>query len=133
MVDYAEIAKAKTQQYFPKFGSFRRLVTYRVMASAGYDPSTGNVTHGVTFEHSLYVIFLSFGQTGNTSADREFDDVPILSIDRKVLIPAGDLPVAPVKGDQISEDGKLWRVIGINNDPKPALYSLHVRPWGVTP
>ena len=128
MADPGELAKSLLQKNFPKFGSFRRYVTYVVKNKDGYNAGTGVVTPNPGGSHPLWMIFLSYGSTITQSAEMENDDQVILSVDRKAVFPSADLPVIPKKGDQIQDGAVLWRVMGINDDPKPAHYALHCRP-----
>lgn len=128
MADYGDLARAQVQKHFPKFGTFRRSVTYNSKGNDLYDTTTGVVTPDPGGTATLFVIFLSFGILRTSAAERQIDDAPVLAQDRKVIFPAADLPYTPKVGDIITEGSTQWRVIGVNDDPKPAHYALHVRP-----
>lgn len=129
MADYGELARAQVQKHFPKFGSFRREVTYTSKTTRDdYNPTSGVVTPGGSGTATLWVIFLSFGITQTRAAERERDDIEVLNKDRKVVFPAADLPFVPAIGDLIDSEGVTWRVMGVNDDPKPAHWALHARP-----
>jgi len=128
MADYGELARAQVQKHFPKFGSFRRYVTYTSKPGRdGYNADNGVVTPNLGGTKELWVIFLAFGQQRGM-ADKQFDDEPVLAKDRKVIFPAADLPFIPTAGDLIESEGVTWRVMGVNDDPKPAHFALHARP-----
>jgi hypothetical protein len=130
MADYGDLAQSLFQKYLPKFGSFGRYVNYRVMPTAAYDPADGSVDAAPTMEFVVYGLLMTFGSITGAGKTRQIDDRVPLNIDREFIVAAADMPVEPNIGDQILADGKLWRVLAINPDPKPATYSMHVRPWG---
>lgn len=131
MADYGALAESLLQKHFPKFGTFRTLCSYTVVANAVYTPSSGNVAPVVTKVISgVFFIFADFSNTQTQAATKRADDIAILSIDQNAIIPALDLPgVSPKPGDLITDDtGAIWKVMAKGKDPKPAHYALHVRP-----
>lgn len=127
MPDYGQLAYDKVNQYLsePYFGSFGGIITYKSTADAVYNPDDGLVDPGTSVDTDLYGIFLTLNRQGG---DFQIDDVNVLTIDRKFLFAAAQIETIPKVGDLIEWDADTWRVMGINQDPKPAHYSLHVRP-----
>lgn len=131
MADYGDLAKGLIQKYLPSFGSFGTTVLYRSMGAMLYNPDTGQTTPSPIVEFDIYGIIIPFSQTANQSGNRQFDDIVVLSVDRKIILAAADMAVEARVADQVEFNGETWRVIGVQADPKPAHYSLHIRPSGV--
>lgn len=124
MADPGKLARDLIQKHFPKFGSIRRLCTYKALPDPAYDVDTKAVTAVATTTASIYIIF-------DEIKVKQDDDVPILSIDRLAIFPKLDLSITPRVGDTIDDDeGIIWSVVGLGKDPASAAHSLHIRPVG---
>jgi hypothetical protein len=128
MSDPGALAANLLQKNFPKFGTFRKLCTYKDVADPIHDPSTDEVTPVTNSSTQIYIIFDEFNFTLTQAAIMQGDESNIISVDRKAIFPALDLPVVPKVHDLIVEGSTTWRVMGLSRDPKPAHHELHVRP-----
>lgn len=127
-MDPGQLAAELLNKNFDKFGSFLTQVTYSAISSASYNATTGVVTPGPDVDYVISVAMLPFSVTKNQSTFKYYDNEVIYSIDLKVLFPALYLPVVPKIGDFITKaTGQVWKVIGVNSDPKPAHWNLHCR------
>lgn len=129
-MDPYQLAQNLLQKHFPKFGGIRKSTTYQVVADSVYDAETGSTTNTVTASYpDVLMIWDEFSFSITYAQVKKFDDSTILSIDRKVIFPSLDLPVAPAPGDRVVDDSSVtWSIIGISVDPADAHYELHVRP-----
>jgi hypothetical protein len=124
MADPGKLARDLIQKHFPKFGSIRRLCTYKAIPDPTYDVDTKTVSAVATTAASIYIVF-------DDIKVKQDDDITTLSIDRLAIFPKQDLSVAPRVGDTIDDDESIvWNVIGLGKDPAGAAHSLHIRPVG---
>lgn len=135
MADPGALAASLIQTHFPKFGTNRKECDYRQMGETTYNTATQTGTPVISQTHpGLFIIFANFNFTQTQAGEMQKDGEPILSIDKKAIFPALDLPFPPQANDRIVDDENIvWRVMGISGDPKPAIHTLHVRPLNIEP
>lgn len=95
--------------------------TYGGISTSVYDPATGVIVQKKTGSVSVPMLFTSF-------SFMEIDNVSVFADDRKAIIAAVDLVVAPTHNDSITRaDGSVWNVIGIKIDPAGAAWVIQIR------
>lgn len=133
MSDPGQLAQQLLQKYFVKFGSIRQPIIYQSMpAKADYDPAFQTIENEPVEAVDALAIWDDFSFTQTTAANKQMDDQSILEVDKKVIIPALDLPgIIPVVGDRIvAASTQVWDVVGVSFDPAGAHYEFHARPFG---
>ena len=130
MTDPGLLAAQLLQRNWHKFGTFRTKCTFKEMGDATKNTATGVVTPvEVSSTPDRYFIFDEFNFTQTQAGVIKAGEAKIESIDKIAMIPSLDLPSVPKIADLIIDDEDVtWRVMAIGGDPKPAHYSLHVRP-----
>lgn len=124
MADPGKLAAELLQKNFHLFGSFRKRCRYDSVDNSVYD--SHNRTSTPVIKSSQEGVYIIFDDMSGTTA---FDNVAILQTDKVAIFPSLDLNAVPNIGDIIEdEDGVTWTVQNMVQDPKPAHYSLHVRP-----
>lgn len=127
------ITKAKIQSLLkknlPKLGDAYINASYQHFATnPGYNANTSAITDDPTSTTSIKVIVAGFSFTKNQSSTRETADSSVLSIDRKIMFESSQINFTPRIGDKIVIGSTTYQVIGVNNDPYEAFFSLHARP-----
>ncbi len=127
-MDPGQLAATLLHKNFNKFGTFLTSVVYSSITAPTYSATTGVVTPGTDVDYNIDVAMLPFSMTKNQSTFRYNDNDVIPSLDVKVLFPALSLAAVPKVGDYVTKSaGQVWKVIGVNSDPKPAHWNLHCR------
>lgn len=124
MSDPGAIARKEIAKNFPKFGTIRKLVVYRIVSELA-DYTNGAVTEGPTIDFTFYVIFLNV----KTFDFATVDDDPVLHTDKACIFPIGDMQGnTPKPNDIVMEGMSKWVVRGAKVDPADATWKLWVRP-----
>ena len=89
-------------------------VIYQRPVAGVYDPATGTVTPAGTTDYPINAGVLSRGRMEEGGASETYE------LRLWVHHGAGGLPFVPETGDQVSYDGRIWRVVG-----RPHLQQRH--------
>lgn len=128
MADPYDVLRLAVQKQFPKLGKIRKKCTYKSMGDSTVNADR-SVSREVRSTEAVSIVFAEFNSTINQSGTALVPDQQILKIDRQAIFPVLDLVAVPEIGDIITDqEGKTWAVVGLNEDPAPAAYALHVRP-----
>ena len=103
-----------------ELGDVRRHITYISVGDSVYDAPTGENVPSVLGTYFTPVVY-------DVINDDELWGTVVEKGDKKALIAAYDLEVAPKVDDYITDDNVRWNVRGIRTDPVPALWILHIQ------
>lgn len=94
-------------------------ITYLSNTSVTYDPNSGTVTPNQT-TYTLQGVLSKFDI-------KEVDNKIVLTTDVKLLIAGLDLPVDPRENDQVTANGRQWKVVRVMGVPGDSFWKIQIR------